>query len=128
MAPGSQGVKCVRAECLCGIADERSVGGGGGGGGGGWEVGQLHVLSADKNGYNVIQLPSVCLSTCLSVGSKSTNEDVPAGETSIPSHLDHMLHLLCRGGFRGRWWHGTYVRTYVHAYARVHVTMLGERW
>ena len=40
---------------------------------------------------------AVCLYVCLCplVGSKSTNEDVPAVETSIPSHLDHMLHLLC---------------------------------
>ena len=103
MAPGSQGVKCVRAECLCGLADERSGG----------EIGQLHVPSADKNGYNVIQLPSVCLSACLSVGSKSTNEDVPAGETSIPSHLDHMLHLLCEEDSEAD---GGMVRTYVHTY------------
>lgn len=55
---------------------------------------------ADMNMYVCcFQVWSLCLSFCVCVpsivGSKSTNEDVPAGETSIPSHLDHMLHLLC---------------------------------
>lgn len=59
----------------------------------------MYVLNCIASVVGVFYMWSACMCVCLSVsvcvGSKSSNEDVPAIETSIPSHLDHMLHLLC---------------------------------